>query len=71
MAGVGPEINQLNSTVQAVRHEALEGSKKITPDKKHDKQFLIIALVFLVLIVAVCFAIPYIGTGLEWLLGHI
>ena len=38
---------------------------------QYDKKFLIIALVFLVLIVAVCFAIPYIGTGLEWLLGHI
>lgn len=71
MPGVGPEPNQLNATVQAVRHEALEGSKKIKPDKKHDKKFLIIAIVFLVLIVAVCAAIPYIGTALEWLAQHI
>ena len=71
MPGVGPEPNQLNSTVQAVRHEALEGSKKIVPDKKNNREFVTIALVFLVLAVAFCFALPYLGTALEWLLGHI
>ena len=71
MAGVGPEPNQLNATVQAVRHEGLEGTKKIKPDKKHDRKFLIIAIVFLVAVIGVCAALPYLGTALEWVLKNI
>ena len=46
----------------------LERSKKMKPDKKNDKKFLIITLLAIVLICGVICTIPFWGDILLWLL---
>ncbi len=63
------EPNQLLAQQQALRNIGLERAKKTKPDKKHDRKFIFITIGVIVLICAACFAIPYLGDALEWLLN--
>lgn len=67
MAG-GLDYNWLMSSQQAVRNMGLERSRKMKPDKKNDKKFLIITILTIVLVCAAAFAIPFLGDILLWLL---
>ena len=67
MAG-GMDYNWLMSSQQAVRNMGLERSKKMKPDKKNDKKFLIITILTIVLVCAAAFTIPFWGDILLWLL---
>ena len=66
---MGPELNQLRSTQEMVRHMALKRKENIAPDKKRDKKWLILTLV---LILAVCgglMVVPFLGDILVWVLN--
>ena len=67
MAG-GLDYNWLMSSQQAVRNMGLERSRKMKPDKKNDKKFLIITLLAIVLICGAVCTIPFWGDILLWLL---
>lgn len=68
MAGVGPEPNHLLAQQQAMRSVGLERAKKVSPDKKHDKKYLIIAIAAIVLVCAGLLTVPFWGDILLWLL---
>ncbi len=67
MAG-GLDYNWLLSSQQAVRNMGLERSRKMKPDKKNDKKFLIITILTIVLVCVGAFTIPFWGDILLWLL---
>lgn len=62
------EPNQLLAQQQAMRNVGLERAKKVKPDKKHDKKFLIIAIAAIVLVCAGLLTVPFWGEILLWLL---
>ena len=68
MAGGSLEHNQLLAQQQAMRNIGLERAKKVQPNKKHDRRFLIIAIAAIVLVCAGLMTVPFWGDILLWLL---
>jgi len=62
------EHNQLLAQQQAMRNIGLERAKKVQPNKKNDRKFLIMTIAAIVLVCAGLLTVPYWGDILLWLL---